>query len=277
MESACIVLTDIRRCVRFHGVPGAMREANPGTRAGNMMNNRAHSRSASMPVTRPPLSPGYIDAVAVQERDLNSDSDFGDANEVVYYHANTLFSVYALTDATENVVERYRYDAYGACTVLDDDWSADADGLSDVQNPYTFTGRRLDDETGLLQYRHRSYSPHVGRFISRDSVGYLDGLHTYLYTASDPVQHADPLGLTCWFRWTSARGYNVRINYTHGNEDTCAPYKDRLKRISDALRKEGMNLLGVDRFETKATFSTLKRTLPLPVCRGFTRRPEGGQ
>ncbi len=62
-------------------------------------------------VARYTYSPGYIDAVAVQERDLNSDDDFGDANEVVYYHSNTLFSVYALSDADENVVERYRYDA----------------------------------------------------------------------------------------------------------------------------------------------------------------------
>jgi len=104
-------------------------------------------------------APGYIDAVAVQERDLNSDSDFGDTNEVVYYQANTLFSAYALTDGNGSVVERYRYDAYGGCTVLDPDGSVDADGLSDVKNPYVFTGRRLDPESGLMQYRHRCYSP----------------------------------------------------------------------------------------------------------------------
>jgi hypothetical protein len=100
-------------------------------------------------VARYTYAPGYVDALAVQERDLNSDDDFGDANEVVYYHQNTLFSVMALTDANESVVERYRSDAYGAVTVLDADGSADADGLSDVENPYTFTGRRLDDESGL--------------------------------------------------------------------------------------------------------------------------------
>ena len=80
-------------------------------------------------------SPGYIDAVAVQERDLNADDDFGDAGEVVYYHSNTLFSVCALTDAGEAVVERCRYDAYGAATVLDADWSADGDGLSTCPAP----------------------------------------------------------------------------------------------------------------------------------------------
>jgi len=93
-------------------------------------------------VARFTYAPGYIDAVAVQERDLNADGDFGDANEVVYYHSNTLFSVYALTDGDESVVERYHYDAYGACTVLDSDWSADADSASDVNNSYLLIGRR---------------------------------------------------------------------------------------------------------------------------------------
>jgi YD repeat-containing protein len=67
-------------------------------------------------VARYTYAPGYIDAVAAQERDLNADNDFADSGEVVYYHSITLFSVYALSDANETVVERYKYDAYGACT-----------------------------------------------------------------------------------------------------------------------------------------------------------------
>ena len=90
---------------------------------------------------------------------LFADSDFGDTNEVVYYQASTLFSVHALSDGNGSVIERYRYDAYGGATVLDADGSVDADGLSDVRNPYLFTGRRLDPESGLMQYRHRYYSP----------------------------------------------------------------------------------------------------------------------
>jgi len=194
MESACIVLTDIRRRVRFHGVPGAMREVNPGTRAGNRMDNAAHSRSASMPVIRPPLSPDHIDAVAVQERDLNSDDDFGDDGEVVYYHSNTLFSVYALSAGDESVVERYRYDAYGVGVVLDPDWSADADGLSDVSDPYTFTGRRLDRESRLMQYRHRYHVPNLGRFATRDSVEYEDGYNLYCYAGGRSTSATDALG-----------------------------------------------------------------------------------
>ncbi|MFW6119162.1 MAG: RHS repeat-associated core domain-containing protein [Planctomycetota bacterium] len=139
-------------------------------------------------------APGYIDAVAVQERDLNGDGDFGDSGEVVYYHSNTLYSVYALSNGSENVAERYRYNAYGACTVLDADWSADADGASDVSNAYAFTGRRLDVESGLMQYRHRYYSTNLGRFVSRDPAGYADWFNLYQAFQSLPTRYADPTG-----------------------------------------------------------------------------------
>jgi hypothetical protein len=41
------------------------------------------------------------------------------------------------------VQERYRYSPYGAVTVLDADFSVDADGQSDIGNSVTFTGRQL--------------------------------------------------------------------------------------------------------------------------------------
>jgi RHS repeat-associated protein len=132
--------------------------------------------------------------VAVQERDLNADGDFGDANEVACYHSSTLHSTCSLTDASENVVERYRYDAYGACTVLDPDGSADADGLSDAASPYASTGRRVDHESELMQYRHRYYHLGVGRFISRDPAQYADGYSAYLYSQDRPTHLTDPSG-----------------------------------------------------------------------------------
>lgn len=181
----------------------------------------------------------FSDAVAVQERDLNSDDDFGDSKEVVYYHSNTLFSVYALSDANENVIERYRYDAAacpersrrGACTVLDADacppglgrGSADADGLSDVDNPYAFTGRRLDVESGLMQYRNRYYHPALGRFISWDRFEYAGAKCLYDYARANPTHAGDSFGLVptladegysisddavvYWSVWKSDRGW----------------------------------------------------------------------
>ena len=140
-------------------------------------------------------APGYIDAVACQERDLNDDGDFADSNEVVYYHSTTLHSVYALTNSSESVVERYRFDAYGKVTVLDPDHSADSDNASDVSNPYLYTGRRADSESNLMQYRHRYYSWKLGRFISRDPTAYRGSHNLYEYAGGEPLRRTDPRGL----------------------------------------------------------------------------------
>jgi len=92
----------------------------------------------------------------------------GQLREAGYYHSSTLFSVYALSDANESVIERYRYDAYGACTVLDADGSADGDGLSEVKNPYLFQTRRWDGEISPYQFRNRGMSPPLGTCLQRD-------------------------------------------------------------------------------------------------------------
>lgn len=72
-------------------------------------------------------------------------------------------------------MERYVYTAYGEVTVLEADGVTER-SVSAVGNPYLFTGRRLDAETGLFYFRARYYSGEQGRFISRDPVGYVDGI-----------------------------------------------------------------------------------------------------
>ena len=67
----------------------------------------------------------------------------------VYYHANDLFSVAALTDTNGSAIERYAYTAYGVLTILEADGST-VRSSSSYANPYTFTGRRWDPRTGTL-------------------------------------------------------------------------------------------------------------------------------
>ena len=44
--------------------------------------------------------------------------------------------------------------------------------LTRFDNPYTFTGRRLDDESGIYYYRNRYYHAQMGRFVNRDPIRY---------------------------------------------------------------------------------------------------------
>jgi RHS repeat-associated protein len=70
--------------------------------------------------------------------------------------------------------------------------------LGDKGNTISFTGRKLDPETGLLYYRYRYYDNQLGRFIGRDPIGYKGGKNLYEYVGSGPVNWFDPWGLlTC--------------------------------------------------------------------------------
>ncbi len=65
-------------------------------------------------------------------------------------------------------------------------------------NNYKYTGKELDDETGLYYYGARYYKPELGRFIQADSVkGSLKeplSLNRYAYVKNNPLKYVDPSG-----------------------------------------------------------------------------------
>ncbi|MBE7456504.1 MAG: RHS repeat-associated core domain-containing protein [Planctomycetia bacterium] len=70
-------------------------------------------------------------------------------------------------------------------------------GFSPSGNPFLFTGRRLDAETGLYFYRFRTYHPTLKTFLQRDPLGYGDSASLYQYVGGRPTAAGDPLGLQC--------------------------------------------------------------------------------
>ena len=58
-----------------------------------------------------------------------------------------------------------------------------------------YAGYVRDPTTGLLLARHRWYDASVGRWITRDPAGYVDGLSLYLYARGNPFGLVDPMGL----------------------------------------------------------------------------------
>jgi RHS repeat-associated protein len=65
-----------------------------------------------------------------------------------------------------------------------------------LAHPYTYTGRRFDPETGLYQYRNRSYHAQLGRYASRDPVEYEGSrCNLYEYVGAEPLDSVDPSGL----------------------------------------------------------------------------------
>jgi RHS repeat-associated protein len=115
----------------------------------------------------------------------------------VWYHTDDLFSVTALTDGTGALVETYEFDDFGQPTIR-----APGGGLratSAFDNPYLFTGRRFDPESGLYHYRARYLDPRAGRFTTRDPMGGFGDEanlgNAYTYVGNDPFTMLDPMGL----------------------------------------------------------------------------------
>lgn len=68
-------------------------------------------------------------------------------------------------------------------------------GSWDSDNEFLYTGRRLDPETGLYQYRERYYHSQLGRFINRDPIFYGGSQwNLYEYVSGSPVNWLDPFG-----------------------------------------------------------------------------------
>ncbi|MCF6207170.1 MAG: DUF6531 domain-containing protein, partial [Sulfurovum sp.] len=107
-------------------------------------------------------------------------------NGTFYYHADGLGSIVAMTDDQARNVQKYEYDSFGN----------QHDMKNRIKQPYGYTGREHDIETGLRYYRARYYDGDVGRFISKDPIGFSGGdVNLYGYVLNRPLVFIDPYGL----------------------------------------------------------------------------------
>ncbi len=127
-----------------------------------------------------------------------------------YYHADGLGSITSLTNFGADVVSSYQYDSFGNLT----------NSTGSISNPFLYTGRELDIETGLYFYRARYYDPSIGRFISEDPIQFKGGNNFYGYVNNDPVNAVDPWGLKecielCWLSEPSSRNIGLKTSWDH--------------------------------------------------------------
>ena len=133
----------------------------------------------------------YIDAPL--ERGENTDNDGACDDDWLCYLVDANFNVTCLIDPASGVVrERYAYDPYGKVAVYAADWSSTT---ASQDNTYLYTGREYDEETGFYHYRNRYYHAELGRFVSRDPIGYAGGdMNLYAYVSGNPGRYVDPHG-----------------------------------------------------------------------------------
>jgi RHS repeat-associated protein len=128
-------------------------------------------------------------------------------------------SVTHLTDASGNVIEKYRYDAFGVPTIYDANWTVRSSTSYD--NRFFFTGREYaatyrSTSTGLTfyEYRARAYNPTLGRFMSEDPKLFDAGdYNLFRYCHNDPIDLTDPMGLELDTSRLDAQQWNTTRAY----------------------------------------------------------------
>jgi RHS repeat-associated protein len=212
---------------------------------------------------------GYIDAPILRDRETDGGSAGPD--ERLYYTQDGNFNVTALVNPAGQVVERYSYDPYGRVTVrngaenVDADtagdpateWDADPDNASDVDNRLLYCGYRFDSETGLYHVRHRYLHPTLGRWTTRDPLGYVDGMGLYEYVRSSPLNGLDPLGQWRFWDWVWTGDGNLIEETERQTKDIARKAREsavrtrregdresaaQLDRMAASLEHEGQNL-----------------------------------
>ncbi len=93
-------------------------------------------------------------------------------------------NVARLISTLDSLHETYRYSAFG-----------EEQASHGTQNPWRFSSKRTDDETGLIYYGRRYYTPFYGRWLTPDPLGFADGPNLYAFVHNAPLTHVDLYGL----------------------------------------------------------------------------------
>ena len=121
------------------------------------------------------------------------------------------------------IAAKYEYDPYGK--------RINSATPGEYDQPYRFSTKPVDDETGLGYWGYRYYSYDLGRWISRDPIGERGGLNLYGYVENHPSLGIDPFGdrerwedsgqqeisrndwykWTVWFEWECTNKWRLNI------------------------------------------------------------------
>ncbi len=152
--------------------------------------------------THSPLKPDDILMTEVSE--LGAIKGVARHSGSYFYLKDLVGSVAAVADLAGTLVQKYQYSSFGELTDLHDALGADVRSNPVLRPQFTFTGRELDEESGLYYYRARYYQADIGRFIQKDPhpgrIGQPETvINSYTYVQNMPTYMIDPTGKIAWF------------------------------------------------------------------------------
>ena len=116
-----------------------------------------------------------------------------DGTDLVYFASDNLSSASLVMDDSGTLLSENRYMPFGEVRTIS--------GVTNItETDFGFTGQRNNSYIKLLDYKARSYSPGLKRFISPDTIvpdlSNPQALNRFSYTLNNPVKYNDPSGHT---------------------------------------------------------------------------------
>jgi RHS repeat-associated protein len=148
-------------------------------------------------------------------------------------HGEQRLQTHSLLDLPEFRGALYIYDTLNRLQTLTppsafsgtgyDSFGKQLNSSGSLTNPFQFSARESDSESGLYYYRARYYEPATGRFLSEDPIRFGGGTNFYTYTGNNPIIWNDPFGLD-WIRYTgqTLTVYGGNFGDTSNTLETCA-------------------------------------------------------
>ena len=113
-------------------------------------------------------------------------------------------------------------------------------GEMGMKNTLRYSSRYTDDETGLLYYGYRYYSPALGKWLSPDPIEERGGMNVFGFLGNDPVNAVDVLGM-----YMTGVGFG-RPNWWQTPPDTRTEYEKALDAIKELELAEWMTWQTID-------------------------------
>ena len=104
---------------------------------------------------------------------------------------DALGNIHGMIKAADGTIAAaYEYDAFGNTLRESGPYAA--------SNPFRFSTKYTDIETGLVYYGLRYYSPSLGRFLNKDPIEEQGGLNLYGFCGNNGVNQYDVNGMGIW-------------------------------------------------------------------------------
>ncbi|MGH9688617.1 MAG: RHS repeat-associated core domain-containing protein [Candidatus Acidiferrales bacterium] len=129
---------------------------------------------------------GSVVAKFAQGQSIDEPLAESNSSGAYFYQQDGLGSVTSISNGAGQLAQTYTYSSFGDTI----------NSTGNVANPFRYTSRHFDSETGLYYYRARYYDPTVGSFLSEDKFQFDAEHDFYVYVGNSVLNAIDPSGNT---------------------------------------------------------------------------------